>query len=266
MGGCRLTSIGDLAGISTGRLVTELRHGGSDLEQTLEGGSITRTLVPGQGDGLLLAGLGILDLGGDGDDLVVEPAGLLGDLGTPEALDGVFVLLSSRDVEVVADVLGGLDHGLFAVGGFLVGVDFGGENGPVARRVRHAFAAECDADVDAAGGDLARNVLHCFEPGRAESVHGAGSRGVWEARGQHGGADFVCGTDVADISEADVLDQRGVDLALLDELLQQGVDDVVEVGVLEAALLALGEWRSQSECDDDVVGILLCAGRGKGSC
>lgn len=100
-----LTSVGDLAGIATGGLVTKLGHGGSDLGQAFDGGSVTWSLVFGQGDGDQLAGLGVLDLCGDGDDLVIEQAGLLGDLGSPEALDGVFVLLSPRDVEVVAYVL-----------------------------------------------------------------------------------------------------------------------------------------------------------------
>lgn len=218
-----LTSVGDLAGIATGGLVTKLRHGGSDLGQALDGGSVTWSLIFGQGDSHQLAGLGVLDLCGDGDDLVVEQAGLLGNLSSPEALDGVFILLSPRDVEVVADILRRLDHGLLAVGSFLVRLDFGRERHGAAGgacAVGHAFAAERNADVDAAVGDLAGNVLHGLQPAGAESVDAAGCGGVGEAGCKHGRSHFVCRGEVADISQADVLNERGVNLALLHELLQ----------------------------------------------
>lgn len=115
-----LTSIGDLAGIATSGLVAKLRQGGANLQQTLQGGSVSRTLILGEGDGSQLSGLGILDLGGDGHDLVLEPAGFLCHLRSAEGLDGILVLHPSRDVEVVADVFRGLDHGLCAIGRLLV--------------------------------------------------------------------------------------------------------------------------------------------------
>ncbi len=61
------------------------------------------------------------------------------------------------------------------------------------------------------------------------------------------------------IAHGDVFNQFGVEVASLVDLLQQAVDQVVEVGVLEAALVAFREGRSDSEGDDHIVGILLCA-------
>jgi hypothetical protein len=58
------------------------------------------------------------------------------------------------------------------------------------------------------------------------------------------------------ISEADILNEGRVQVAALPDLLQQGVDHVLEAGVLEAALLGLGQGRSDGEGDYDIVGVL----------
>lgn len=58
------------------------------------------------------------------------------------------------------------------------------------------------------------------------------------------------------VSEADILNQAGVDVAALLDLLEEGVDEVLEAGVLEAALLGLGEGRADGKSDDDVVSVL----------
>ena len=58
------------------------------------------------------------------------------------------------------------------------------------------------------------------------------------------------------ISQADVLDESGVDVGTLPGLLQDGIDKVLQAGVLEATLAALGERGADRKRDDDVVGIL----------
>lgn len=58
------------------------------------------------------------------------------------------------------------------------------------------------------------------------------------------------------VAEGNVLDEGRVEVAPLPHLLEQGVDHVLEAGVLEAALPRLGQRRPDGECDDDVVGIL----------
>jgi hypothetical protein len=60
------------------------------------------------------------------------------------------------------------------------------------------------------------------------------------------------------VSETDVLDKRRVDLALRDDFLEEGVDEVVEVCVLETALAGLCEGRAEREGDDDIIGVFLC--------
>ena len=64
-----------------------------------------------------------------------------------------------------------------------------------------------------------------------------------------------------DIAHADVLHEVGVQIASLVHLLQQAVHHEVEVCILEAALLALGERRSHGQGNDNVVGVLLCTGK-----
>jgi len=63
----------------------------------------------------------------------------------------------------------------------------------------HAFAADGEADVNAAEVDLVGDVLHGFETGGAEAVYGGGGGGVGEACGQGGGTDVVGGTGVVDL-------------------------------------------------------------------
>ena len=58
------------------------------------------------------------------------------------------------------------------------------------------------------------------------------------------------------ISKAEILDESRVEIAALPYLLEDGIDHVLEAGVLEAAFLRLGQRRADGEGDDDVVGIL----------
>ena len=59
------------------------KEGRLDLLEALECGAVSDALVLGQGDGLDLASLGVLELGCDGRNLIVEPASLLRNLGSP---------------------------------------------------------------------------------------------------------------------------------------------------------------------------------------
>lgn len=58
------------------------------------------------------------------------------------------------------------------------------------------------------------------------------------------------------IAEADVLHQRRINATAHANLLEQGVDEVLERRVLEAALARLGQRRPHRQGDDDIVGIL----------
>jgi hypothetical protein len=63
------------------------------------------------------------------------------------------------------------------------------------------------------------------------------------------------------IATADVLDEVRVEIRLLDDLLQQGVYQEVQLGVLEAALSGLSQGRPYGEGNDHIVGVLGGAGR-----
>lgn len=61
------------------------------------------------------------------------------------------------------------------------------------------------------------------------------------------------------ISQTDVLDQCRVEFALCDDFLEKSPDDVVQIGIFETAFLAFCERSSDSEGDDNIVRVLLCA-------
>lgn len=92
--------------------------------------------------------------------------------------------------------------------------------------------------------------------------------------GQGGGANHVGGLAFVDllwlvdafqrltdtnIAEADILNQRGVNLGLGQGLLEQSVHHVVQLGVLETALASLGQGSAQGQSDNDIIGVLLGA-------
>lgn len=168
------------------------KEGRLDLLQALECGAGANTLVLGQGNGLDLACLRVLDLGGDGRNLIVEPACLLRNLGSPVRLSSVLVLALARDVEVLSDVFRGLAHGLHAVLRLLVLEHLIDERPfePVAACC-HALSTHGETDLDAADGDLVGNVLYGLESRGAEAVQRRAGCGVGETSGEHGGADIV---------------------------------------------------------------------------
>ena len=63
------------------------------------------------------------------------------------------------------------------------------------------------------------------------------------------------------ISKTDVLDHLRVEVTLADDLLEELEHDAIERSILETALLALGQGRSDGERNDDIIGVLLRAGR-----
>ena len=107
----------------------------------------------------------------------------------------------SRDVEVCANVLASLAHGLQAVSCILVGVnnlvdERSGES--VAARA-HRLCTDGKTALDRASDDLVSDVLDGLEAGAAEAIHRASSRGGWEASGKCGGADVVGGLGIRDL-------------------------------------------------------------------
>lgn len=76
-------TVGKLRRVAGMRPVAVGQEGRLELLEALKGGAVPDTLVLGQCDFLGLARLGVLDGGLDGRNLIVEPARLLRDLGSP---------------------------------------------------------------------------------------------------------------------------------------------------------------------------------------
>lgn len=63
------------------------------------------------------------------------------------------------------------------------------------------------------------------------------------------------------VAHADILNKIGINLGLLDDLLQQRVDYEVKICVLESSLLGLRQRRPNSKSNHDIVRVLGCAGK-----
>lgn len=61
------------------------------------------------------------------------------------------------------------------------------------------------------------------------------------------------------VAQADILNERRVQLRLLQRLLQQRVNYVVKLRVLESTLDSLGQGRSQSKGNHDIIWVFLGA-------
>lgn len=167
-------AVGDLAGVAAGRSVAVLGKGRTHFAEGFECGAPSRTLVFRKCDLFLLAALRVFDHGGDGHNLVVEPAGFLRSFGPLEGFGGVSVLGLSADVEVSTHVFGCLTHGLHAVGCVLALEDFfvEGLGVLITARCGHHLGADGNAAFDVAEADLVGDVLGRFEARGAETVDG----------------------------------------------------------------------------------------------
>lgn len=142
---------------------------------------------------------------------------------------------------------------------------------------RHGLGTDSDTNLDATHADLVGYILDGFEAGGAEAVNGGGTGGDWVPRREHSGAGNVCGFAVAHlcivsayedgeithansgqayVAQANILNHVGVDLRFLEDFFQQSVDQVVQIRVLKAALLAFGQRRSDGKGDNNIVRVL----------
>lgn len=64
-----------------------------------------------------------------------------------------------------------------------------------------------------------------------------------------------------DISEANILNKRRVQIRALDELLQYRVHNIIKPSVLESTLGSLGQRSADRERDNDIVRVLLRAAK-----
>lgn len=258
-----------------------MRECRADLAKALSSGAGADALVLGERHLLQLA-VGALDLCGDGYNLIVKVASLLGLLGSLEALRRVNIHLLSSNVEVSGDVLAGPAHGLSSIFGLLGPLDNGLVELTSSAAARgHGLGTDSDTHRDGIVGDLVCNVGDGLEAGGAEAVDDAGGDSVGEASSQGCSSDLVGRLSIAGlrvyavsqpkstnccrktyVAEADVLNDGRVDTAVLADLLEQGHDHVLQAGVLEATLSRLAQRRAGGIGDDDVIGVLgLAASR-----
>lgn len=121
-------TVGDLRGVTgvDGAVLGESRP---NLAQGLSGDALTDTIISLDGDGLLLASLGVGPLDLERSNLLVEEASLLGLDGLLVGGSGESILGGTGDVAVLGHVLGQDTHGDLAVGGLRVVLEELGELG-----------------------------------------------------------------------------------------------------------------------------------------
>lgn len=121
-------TVGDLGGV-TGVDGAVLSEGRADLAEGLGGHALADTVIGLDGDGLLLAGLGVGPLDLEGSNLLIEEASLLGLNGLLVGGSGEGILGGTGDTAVLGHVLGQNTHGDLAVGGLRVVLEELGELG-----------------------------------------------------------------------------------------------------------------------------------------
>ena len=58
------------------------------------------------------------------------------------------------------------------------------------------------------------------------------------------------------IAKSDILNQSWVEVGAGNDLLEKGVDNVVEGSILETTLLGLSQWGTGSKSDDNIISVL----------
>src|SRR4029078_5379508 len=180
------------AGRAAGGDGTVLFEGRLELGHRVDGGAVARILVVADDD-IALAGLD-----GDGRDLFLEPAGLLGGLGLVLRMNREFVLLRTGDLVLPRDVLGGVTHVVAVEGVPQTFLDHGVDQFKAAhldaaaqilrmRRHAHGFLAAGDDDFGIAveqrliaerDGAQAGTAELVDAPGRAFHRNAGGDRGL----------------------------------------------------------------------------------------
>ena len=187
------TSIGNLGGVSSGRLVTKGREGRTNLGEALICGTPSWALILCQGDILHFSSFWVLDLRLDRHDLIIEPTRLLCHLSPSVRFRRISILALPGDVEILADVLTGLSHRLHAVRCFLVLEDLRVEWAfQTIAADGHQLGAHSNTNIDRAIGDLGRDILGGLQAGGAESVDGGCSCGIGESCSQGSRSDNIC--------------------------------------------------------------------------
>ena len=184
------TSVCDLASIASCGGRTPLREGRSDLAELVNRRARTNPVVA-IARHLNHLPILVLDLGGDGHDLVLEITRFLRLLGTLERLGSELVHVVPCDAKIAADVLGGPAHGLHAVhallavlGDLLVKRLFG-----CIAADRHGLGPYGNADLNVASSNGVGHIGDGFQTGGAEAVDGHGGGGIGKAGGEGGGAE-----------------------------------------------------------------------------
>jgi hypothetical protein len=103
-----------------------------------------------------------------------------------------------------------------------------------------------------AKGNFAGDLVNGSQTGGALTVQGVDGGCVGDASGEKGHTGNGGTTSRwQDVSNGDVLDQFGVDLALLDDTLENGNEQVFRAGLSQTTLLCAGDRRAESRDDDD---------------
>ena len=212
----------------------------AQLGKTLGGGTGAGELILLELDDLLL------DLHGDGNDLIVKTAGSLRGLGLLLGGSAEGVELFAGDAPNIADVLGGgahvvvveripqavLDHGvdklLVAHAGAPAGVGSGIRSGA------HVLGAAADDDIGVAGEDGAASLNDGLHTGAADHTDGIGGDGIGET-GAHADltGDVLTETGGQDAAEHQLIDILGSDIRALEGFLHDDGAELSGRGVLQ---------------------------------
>lgn len=252
-------AVGDLGGVA-GVDGAVFGKGRADLAERFGGDALADAVVFADGDGLLLVGLGVCPLDGQGSEFLVEETLVLGLDGFLERRGGEGVLLAAGNIFGLGHLLGEDAHGDFAVCRLLLRLEEFAELADGSRAVLcgHALSTGTDADLDHAGPDGVGNVNAGLQTRRALSVQRLARCCDREAGSKSSSAELGSATAwCKDGTDSDIFNELGVDLGAFEERLECAVEEVGCLGIFEATLSTLGEGCAESACYDDLIATLV---------
>ena len=252
--GCR-RAVGKLAGVA-GCDIAALEHRFQRSKPFLVGaGPVAFVALEVHGLFADLAGLPVLDQHdrGQGDDFIIELAGLLGGGGAQLARQRVFILRLAADVIAPRHGFSGIEHIHVDVGPVLaqpwvlgVRLDL-----VVGWQLADDLDAAADADIDLADHDALRDHGDGLQAGRTETVDGCSTdadrhAGAHGADPRHIHAGLALRKSAADEY---VFDLAGVDARPRHRMFDSVAHQVHAVGIVERAAVRLTNRRTRGRDD-----------------
>ena len=249
------STITDLTGVSSSG-ASILLEDSTELSETLDGGSGTASLIVGNN---VLVFLTLLVLEGDlnGDNLILEAAGLDG-LGSTSVRHGSkLILFRTGDVVLGGNILRGDTHGDKTSLGLLVLHDLGVDGTlPLELGSGHVLDTTSETDVVETSLDVGSDVGEGLKSRRALAVHNMHRDSLGNTGHERGNTALVgaLGTSSKDVSDDDIINDGSVNASLLNGGLENRGKHILDVGLSERTLASTANGGTKGRHNHNIIG------------